>query len=128
MGELYMAKRKEEEIDVFVGSGNVFADLGYPNPEEALAKADLAHQIYKTIKARKLTQSQAAKILDIDQPKVSDIIRGKLSRYSIDRLMCFLRMLGKDIEIHIKEPKNKKSARVLSAIEDKPSKQRRAAI
>lgn len=118
----------EEEIEVFVGSGNVFEDLGYPNPEEALAKADLAHQIYKTIKARRLTQSQAAKLLGIDQPKVSDIIRGKLSKYSMDRLMRFLRMLGKDIEIHIKEPKNKKSARVLSIVEDKPSKQQRASI
>ena len=75
-----MVKRKEEEVEVFVGSGNVFKDLGYANPEEAMAKADLAYQIYKTIKARRLTQSQAAAILDIDQPKVSDIIRGKLSK------------------------------------------------
>jgi predicted XRE-type DNA-binding protein len=123
-----MAKKQEEEIEVFVGSGNVFEDLGYPNPEEALAKADLAHQIYKAIKAHKLTQSQAAKILGIDQPKISNIIRGKLSRYSIDRLMRFLRILGKDIEIHVKEPKNRKSARVLSVIEDKSPKQRRISI
>jgi predicted XRE-type DNA-binding protein len=123
-----MAKKKEKEIEYFVGSGNVFEDLGYPNPEEALAKADLAHQIYKIIKTRKLTQARAAKILGIDQPKVSDIVRGRLSRYSIDRLMRFLRMLGKDIEIHIKDHKSKKSAPLLSVIEDKPSKQQRLSI
>lgn len=118
--------RKKEKVEVFVGSGNVFEDLGYPNPEEALAKADLARQIYKTIKARKLTQEQAAKIMGIDQPKVSDIIRGKLSRYSIDRLMRFLRLLGKDIEIRIKEHKNRKA--LLYVVEDKPTKQRRVSI
>lgn len=120
--------KKKEEIEVFVGSGNVFEDLGYPNPEEALAKAELARQIYKTIKARKLTQKQAAKILGIDQPKISDIIRGKLSRYSIDRLMRFLRILGKDIEIHIKDNKSRKANSLLSVIEEKPFKQRRASI
>ena len=76
-----MTKKKEREIEYFVGTENVFEDLGYPNPEEALAKADLAHQIYKIIKARKLTQAQAAEILGIDQPKISDIVRGRLSRY-----------------------------------------------
>lgn len=117
--------KKREESEVFVGSGNVFKDLGYSNPEEALAKADLARQIYKTIKACKLTQKQAAEILGIDQPKISEIIRGKLSRYSIDRLMRFLRMLGKDIEIHIKDQKSKKSGSWLSVVEDKSSSRHR---
>ncbi len=114
---------KEEEV--FVGSGNVFEDLGYPNPEEALAKADLARQIYKSIKTRRLTQKRAAEIMGIDQPKVSDIIRGKLSRYSIDRLMRFLRLLGKDIEIRVKDREGKKTNPLLSVIEDTSSKQRR---
>lgn len=118
-------KKKKEEIEVVVGSGNVFEDLGYANPEEALAKADLARQIQKVIKARKLTQVQAARIMGIDQAKVSDIIRGKLSRYSIDRLMRFLRLLGKDIEIRVKNHKSKRANPLLSVVEDTPVKRRR---
>jgi len=95
--------KKEDETDFYVSSGNVFLDIGYPNPEEALAKSNLANQIYKIIKSRTLTQKQAAEILGIDQPKVSDIIRGNLAKYSLDRLMRFLRILGKDIEIRVKK-------------------------
>lgn len=93
---------KHENIEAFVGSGNVFEDLGYPNPEEAQAKADLARQIHQTIKNRKLTQKQAAEIMGVDQPKVSDIVRGKLSKYTLDRLIRFLRLLGRDVEIRVK--------------------------
>jgi len=96
-----MAK-KQEDIEVFVGCGNVFEDLEFPNPEEAKAKSDLSIQIYETIKKRKLTQKEAAKIMGIDQPKVSDIVRGKLSKYTLDRLIRFLRLLGRDIEIRVK--------------------------
>jgi predicted XRE-type DNA-binding protein len=120
-------KKKREEMEFFIGSGNVFKDLGYPNPDEALAKADLARQIYKTIKEKKLTQAQAAKIMGIDQPKVSDIIRGKLSRYSIDRLMRFLKLLGKDIEIRIKNPKRNEHS-WLTVVVDKNSKNQRPLI
>ena len=97
-----MAKKKKEDIEVFIGCGNVFEDLEFPNPEEAKAKADLSIQIYETIKRKKLTQKEAAKIMGIDQPKVSDIVRGKLSKYTLDRLMRFLRLLGRDIEIRVK--------------------------
>ncbi len=93
-------KKKLEQADTtefFIGSGNVFKDLNHPNPEEALAKAELAQQIYEAMKEKKLTQVKAAKLMGIDQPKVSDIIREKLSRYSIDRLMRFLRVLGRDV-------------------------------
>ena len=102
-------KKQDEEVEAFVSSGNIFEDLGYPNPEEAQAKSDLAMQIYRTLKKRKLTQIEAAEILGIDQPKVSDIIRGKLSKYSIDRLMRFLRLLGNDIEILVKKHRDKSS-------------------
>jgi len=67
--------KKQKDIEAFVGSGNVFEDLGYPNPEEAQAKADLSRQIHQIIKNRKLTQKQAAAIMGIDQPKVSDIVK-----------------------------------------------------
>lgn len=95
-------EKKREEVDAFIGSGNVFEDLGYPNPEEAQAKADLALQIHQIIVKRKLSQKEAAEIMGIDQPKVSDIVRGKLSKYTIDRLIRFLRLLGRDIEIRVK--------------------------
>lgn len=95
-------KKKSEKTEFHVGSGNVFKDLGFENAEEVLAKVRLAMQIHKAIKSQKLTQKEAAEILDIDQPRVSDIIRGNLSRYSLDKLMKFVRMLGNSIEIRIK--------------------------
>ena len=94
-------KRSDKEIEIEVGSGNVFKDFGYRNPELAQAKADLARQIHQTIKKRKLTQAQAAKLMGIDQPKVSDIVRGRLGKYSMDRLMRFLVALGKDVAIQV---------------------------
>jgi predicted XRE-type DNA-binding protein len=94
--------KQNKAMDVVGGSDNPFKDVGHPNPEEALAKAELAMEIYAVIEARKLTQKKAAKLLGIDQPRISDIVCGKLSRYSIDRLIRFLRLLGKDVEIHIK--------------------------
>ncbi|MGH2507802.1 MAG: helix-turn-helix domain-containing protein [Ktedonobacteraceae bacterium] len=84
------------------GSGNVFADIGLPNPEERLAKADLAIRIAETIRARRLTQTRAAHMLRIDQPKISRLLRGQLSGFSTERLMHFLTLLGRDIEITVK--------------------------
>lgn len=84
------------------GSGNVFADIGLPNPEERLAKAELAIRIAETIRARRLTQTRAAHILKVDQPKISRLLRGQLSGFSTERLMHFLTLLGRDIEITVK--------------------------
>ncbi|MBD2771399.1 helix-turn-helix domain-containing protein [Iningainema tapete] len=91
-----------QKNDVYVSSGNIFADLGLPNPEERLVKAELVRKISETINHRKLTQVQAAEILGIDQPKVSALIRGRLSGFSTDRLLYFLNALGNDIEIIVK--------------------------
>ena len=99
--------KKDQDVEIEIGSGNVFKDFGYPNPELAQAKADLARQIHQTIKKRKLTQAQAAKLMGIDQPKVSDVIRGRLAKYSIDRLMRFLVLLGKDVAIQIMDHRAK---------------------
>ena len=71
-----------EEITVNSSSGNVFADLGLPNPEELLIKAELAHQISELILERQLTQDQAAKLLGIDRPTLSALMRGKLLDFS----------------------------------------------
>jgi predicted XRE-type DNA-binding protein len=77
----------------------VFADLGLPNPEERLTKADLAMQIAAGIRARRLTQAKAAALFGIDQPKVSRLLRGPLSGFSTDRLIHFLTLLGRDVVI-----------------------------
>ena len=84
-------------------SGNVFADLGIQNPEEALAKAEIVRQIHRTIKKKKLTQAKAAKILGIAQPKVSRLLRGYFENFSLERLFRFLNKLGQDIRISITE-------------------------
>lgn len=102
--------------DYVVGSGNVFADLGYPRPEEAAAKAELAHKITKIIERRRLTQAEAAELLDVDQPKISALRRGKLSGFSLDRLVRFLVLLGSDVEIVVKEqPRRRRRAKLLVA-------------
>ncbi len=88
--------------DYVKSSGNVFADLGLPDAEERLAKAELARQIEHIIKKKRLTQEKAAKILGISQPKVSALLHGKLEGFSMDRLLKFLMALDQDIEIRIK--------------------------
>lgn len=80
-------------------SGNVFADLGRPEPEEALAKARLAYEIEQSIRSLGLTQSQAASALGVDQPKVSALRNGRLSGFSVERLIRFLNALDRDVEI-----------------------------
>ena len=84
------------------GSGNVFADLDLPNPDLALAKAELVQRIRQLIADRKLTQSQAAKLLGLDQPKVSALVRGRVEGYSIDRLFRFLNAMGQRVEITVR--------------------------
>lgn len=86
-------------------SGNVFIDLGNENPDEALAKSELARQIAKLIKKKKLTQIKAAAILGIDQPKISALIHGKLRSFSLERLIHFLNKLGQDVCIMISSAK-----------------------
>ena len=80
----------------------VFADLGYENPDEALAKVELARRITAIIRQRRLTQTQAAEVLGIDQPRVSNLMIGRLSGFSLERLLRFLNALGRDVEIVIK--------------------------
>ena len=82
---------------------NVFADLNLPHADDLLAKAELAAKIIPEIQRRRLTQSQAAPILGIDQPKVSALKQGKLAGFSIERLMRLLLALGRDIEITVKK-------------------------
>lgn len=93
----------KKRADYSLSSGNVFADLGVDEPEQALVKAKLAAQISQSIAARKLSQAGAAKVLGIDQPKISALLRGKLAGFSTERLIRFLNALGRDVEIVVSE-------------------------
>ena len=93
------SKRSGERMHFEESSGNVFADLGLPNAEERLVKATLAIEIGRIIAKRRLTQQAAAKLMGIDQPKVSHVLTGRLAGYSTERLMGFLTALGLDVEI-----------------------------
>jgi predicted XRE-type DNA-binding protein len=84
------------------GGGNVFTDLGLPNPELALAKARLVQCVRELIADRKLTQVKAAELLGLDQPKVSALLRGRVAGYTIDRLFRFLNALGQRVEITVR--------------------------
>ena len=95
-------RRHAEEVEF--GSGNVFADLGLPNAGELYAKAELASQIRSLIAEAGLTQAQAAKRLGIDQPRVSELTRGLLRGFSIERMLKFLNMLDRDVIITLRLP------------------------
>lgn len=92
-----------KKIKVTPSSGNVFADLGIADAEETLAKAEVASRICDIIAERKLSQTMAASILGVDQPKVSALMRGRLEGFSSDRLFRFLNALDQDVEIIIKQ-------------------------
>lgn len=88
--------------DIEAGSGNVFADIGLPDAEQRLVKADLAIKIGDLIEARGLTQTEAAALLGVDQPKVSAIVRGRLRDFSVWRLMTYLNRSGQNVEVVVK--------------------------
>ncbi len=92
-----------EAIEITEGSGNVFADLGLPNPAQELMKARLTLQIARIIRERGLTQVEAARILGIQQPHVSALARNRAGNFSVGRLMDFLTALGNDVEIIVKQ-------------------------
>ena len=93
---------KKSTSPITEGSGNVFADLGFANPEQERLKAHLTLQIYRTIMQRGLTQTQAGAILGIKQPHVSGLMRGRSGNFSVGRLMEFLTTLGQDVEIAVR--------------------------
>jgi predicted XRE-type DNA-binding protein len=100
-----MSTRKKNQVTA--SSGNVFADLGLDDAAELSAKSGLVHKIALLIKERGLTQMQAAALLDIDQPKISNLLRGRLEGFSIERLFRFLNALDQDVEIIIRDKAHK---------------------
>jgi predicted XRE-type DNA-binding protein len=106
-----MATRTRKPIRAEKSSGNVFANLGLPRPEQELLKAELTFQIYRLIKSRGLKQAEAGKILGIKQPHVSALMRNRAGSFSVERLMDFLTALGQNVEISVR-PSRKKQGEI----------------
>jgi predicted XRE-type DNA-binding protein len=108
-----MVKKRKAEIPVTASSGNVFADMGFPEAEEELTKAQLASLIRQVIRRRRLTQVAAASLMGIDQPKVSALLNGRLANFSSERLMRLLTALGQDVDITVRaKPRNRAHGRI----------------
>ncbi|OFV81250.1 MAG: XRE family transcriptional regulator [Acidobacteria bacterium RBG_13_68_16] len=93
-------------------NGNVFADPGLPGAEERLLKVQLASQVACVIASRALTQSAAAVIMGIDQPKVSHLLHGRLAGFSVERLLSRLTELGQDVGITVRTPARRRAGRL----------------
>ncbi|ESZ32738.1 helix-turn-helix domain-containing protein [Mesorhizobium sp. M0292] len=103
-----------EDITAEVSSGNVFADLGFENPEEELLKAKLAREIRAIIKRRRLTQAKSAELLGMKQPDVSAIATGRTGKFSIDRLVRCLDRLDYKVDVVVRH-KPRRSTRAEAA-------------
>ena len=100
------------DIRVERGSGNVFADLGRPDADLHLVKAELVNRIDEIIGQRRLTQVQAADVLGISQPDVSRLLKGDFREYSVERLLRLLMRLGRDVDILIRKTKAHRRGRL----------------
>jgi predicted XRE-type DNA-binding protein len=108
-----MAHGKNSET-VIPSSGNVFADLGLRDADEKQTRVRLAVAINQIIEVRRLSQSAAARLLDINQPKISALVNYRLEGFSVERLMHFLNALDRDVEIVIRrKPRSKRAARIV---------------
>ena len=112
-----MATKKRTRMTFEKSSGNVFADIGFANPEREQLKALLTLQIYRIIKSRGLTQVEAGAILGIRQPHVSALMRNRSGNFSVERLMDFLIALGQDVEITVR-PTRKEHGQVRLSLLD----------
>jgi predicted XRE-type DNA-binding protein len=104
---------KPKARDIFRGSGNVFADLGFPDAEERQTKLRLAYALNTILDEQRLTQAAAAARLGLNQPKVSALRNYKLEGFSVERLMTLLNALDQDVEIVIRaKPRSRAAARI----------------
>ena len=112
-----MASRSDEKpLEIERGTGNVFADLGYPDAEERQTKLRLAYAINRIVEERRLSQAVAAELLGINQPKVSALLNYKLAGFSVERLMTFLTALDRDVEIVIRKKRRSQPAGRISVV------------
>ena len=95
-------KARKSAARVTESSGNVFADMGLPNAEQELLKAQLTLQIHSILKDSGMTQAEIAKILGVQQPQVSLLMRNRAGNFSVGRLMEFLTALRRDVEITVR--------------------------
>ncbi|MEX0922728.1 MAG: helix-turn-helix transcriptional regulator [Rhodovibrionaceae bacterium] len=110
-----MAKRKDGgsgDVKIEQGEGNVFGDLGRPDAEAQLLKAERVTRIDQILRRRKLTQTQAAKLLGLSQPDVSRLLRGNFREYSLERLLRLLTALGRDVDIVISKPRSRRPGKL----------------
>jgi predicted XRE-type DNA-binding protein len=108
-----MANGRNDDV-VVESSGNVFADLGLKDADEKQTKVRLAVAINQILRARRLSQVAAARLLQINQPKISALANYRLEGFSVERLMHFLNALDRDIEILIrKKPRSRRAARIV---------------
>jgi predicted XRE-type DNA-binding protein len=103
-------KIRKSIVRVTQSSGNVFADLGLPNPEQELLKAQLTLQIHTILKSSGMTQTEIAKILGVQQPQVSLLMRNRAGNFSVGRLMEFLTALRQDVEITVRPTRKEHGA------------------
>ena len=94
------------------GSGNVFADLGFPDADAHIVKAELVTRIDAIVRQRGLTQAEAGRLLGLSQPDVSRLLRGDFREYSLERLLRLLTALGRDIDIVIRQPRSNAGGRL----------------
>lgn len=96
-----------------IGTGNVYADLGYADADEMLIKAQLVAKIAEIIKRKSLTQTQAAELLGVPQPKLSNLLRGRFHGFSERRLMDRLTKFGREVQIVVKAtPRSRRDGRL----------------
>ncbi len=108
-----MAKKRESDTPVTESSDDVFADMGLPEPEEELTKAQLVSHIRRVIKRQRLTQVAAAALMGIDRPTMSALLSGRLANFSSERLMRLLTALGQDVDITVRtKPRNHAQGRI----------------
>ena len=114
-----MSKRKTrtiEGVEIQEGSGNVYADLGYPDAEEMLVKAKLVSKISEIVRNKGLTQVEIAKLLGLTQPRVSALFRGQFRGISERKLIDCLTSLGRDVEIVVKDAPRRKAGGKLTVV------------
>lgn len=104
-----------DDKNVTVGGDNVFADLGFANPEEELLKAKLVREIRDILKRRKLTQAKAATLLGLKQPDISSLVTGRVGRFSIERLVRCLDRLDYKVDLVVRQKPRRGSSRQAAA-------------
>jgi predicted XRE-type DNA-binding protein len=107
-----MPRNGKSKSEIFVGSGNVFADIGLPDADAHLLKAQLVYKIDGLMKKRRLKQTEAARIFGVKQPDISKMLRGDFKQFSVERLLRFLVALDQDVEIVVRPRRNHKPAQL----------------